>query len=783
MYISKNLIKMLLKQIDNLDDQALSEAFVNSGIEVDSIIKPQPINNLTVGKILEIKKHPNADKLNICKVQLDDSTTSDIVCGATNVEINRKVIVALEGAKLPNGLEIKNRVIRDIPSNGMICAYNELTNNEYLLSKFESNKSIILLDDSAILGDKEPLKYVNLDDTIYELSIPSNRNDLNSAYSIVQEIAGYFELDININKTQEIITNSKVQLNVKLDKTLASGHAFILLKNQKIQESDWFTKGILYANNIKPVNSLLDQINILSLFTNCYCALYDYDLIENKNINISLSKGEKEFIGMNGKTYKLNDGHIIVSSDEEVLSLGGILGSDKHKVNNSTKNVLVEFINFNHINVAKTNTYYQINSNAGISFSKPISNWSFNQVISLLLKKYPKAEVLDYEFDIFKEKEITIDISEIQSFIKSFDKKDIETLKFYGFNVSENKIIVPSYRLDIENKYDIYEELIKTIKLKNIKEIPIDNNLLFCNSNNKQNFIDEIQSILKNNYFNEVHTYNLTESTSLEEFNIFNIKDTYQIINSTNKNREFFIKSLIKPLLSVYSLNASYKNELQPIYNIQKIYADNRKFTNLTFICEKDINLDILNKSKLVYNINGLRSICDEIACLLNTKFDYLLNNHENIFYSNEQLSIQWNGQLIGYIGRIKDRILNKHDLTGKNIYCCSINLEQVINNYSKEKMQVKPINYFPIIKKDISFTCDFNQLHLKELNNELSKNKTISRIEWIDFYKINESAVSYTIRIYLTNDHVYTNDEINSHLEKIYKIFDVYHCKLRTKQ
>ena len=107
MYISKNLIKMLLKQIDNLDDQALSEAFVNSGIEVDSIIKPQPINNLTVGKILEIKKHPNADKLNICKVQLDDSTTSDIVCGATNVEINRKVIVALEGAKLPNGLEIK----------------------------------------------------------------------------------------------------------------------------------------------------------------------------------------------------------------------------------------------------------------------------------------------------------------------------------------------------------------------------------------------------------------------------------------------------------------------------------------------------------------------------------------------------------------------------------------------------------------------------------------------------------------------------------------------------
>ena len=207
MIVSKKALSYLIPRINEINDDQIIKAFNNSGCEVERVIKHNKVNNLVIGKILKIERHPNADKLNVCTVLLDDNNTQHtIVCGATNLVVGKYVIVALQGAKTVDGREIQYKELRGVLSQGMICAYSELTNFVDFLSQSDSN-GVILLDD-AKLGDTDPLKYINLEDTIYDLSLPSNRNDLNSVYSICQELNGYFDLGF---------INDKKQPNLKIE--------------------------------------------------------------------------------------------------------------------------------------------------------------------------------------------------------------------------------------------------------------------------------------------------------------------------------------------------------------------------------------------------------------------------------------------------------------------------------------------------------------------------------------------------------------------------------------
>jgi phenylalanyl-tRNA synthetase beta chain len=192
MLVSKYLIGKFLPKIHEITDQQLIDACNAIGIEVERIHHHPKTNNLVIGEIIKIDRHPNANKLHVCEVRIDQTNkTNTIVCGADNVIPKRKVIVALSGAKLHDGRVIEYKELRGILSQGMICAYNELTPHHIFQSDEDAN-GIILLND-GIVGDKDVEKYIGLNDTIYDLSIPSNRNDLNGVLPLCQELSGFFK--------------------------------------------------------------------------------------------------------------------------------------------------------------------------------------------------------------------------------------------------------------------------------------------------------------------------------------------------------------------------------------------------------------------------------------------------------------------------------------------------------------------------------------------------------------------------------------------------------------
>jgi phenylalanyl-tRNA synthetase beta chain len=193
MIYSRKLLISLLPNIAEVTDDEMITACGSIGTEIENIYKHPKLNNLVIGKLLSFEKHPNADKLNVCKVQINQAgTIHTIVCGASNLVAEKNVIVALEGAKLFDGRVIDYRELRGVRSEGMLCGYYELTpyNEGFVSSK--DDEGIMLFDDGTI-GDKNVAEFLGLNDTIYDISVPfANRNDLNGALSICQELSGYF---------------------------------------------------------------------------------------------------------------------------------------------------------------------------------------------------------------------------------------------------------------------------------------------------------------------------------------------------------------------------------------------------------------------------------------------------------------------------------------------------------------------------------------------------------------------------------------------------------------
>jgi phenylalanyl-tRNA synthetase beta chain len=229
MIYSRKLLEKYLPGISSKTNDDLISACGQIGVEIEHIYHHPKLTNFVIGKILSHEKHPNADRLNVCKVKISDTQTNTIICGAQNVTDNMFVIVALENAKIHDGREIQYKEIKGIKSEGMLCAYSELTpRTEFLPSSEEHN--IILLDEAKI-GDIDVGKYIGFDDEIYDIAIPfSNRPDFNGVLALCQELAGFFKIDFELPKFDTECKDTK-KLDIKI---LSNIECFTLAKIENV---------------------------------------------------------------------------------------------------------------------------------------------------------------------------------------------------------------------------------------------------------------------------------------------------------------------------------------------------------------------------------------------------------------------------------------------------------------------------------------------------------------------------------------------------------------------
>lgn len=590
MIVSKKILSQWVN-IKKIKDQEIATALNNLGFEVEKITNLTTSNTkLIVGEILKIAKHPKSEKLNLCTVNIGQKRL-EIICGASNVRVGIKVIVAQINSVLANGLTIAKREIQGVISNGMLCSLEELGLNREVLDQ-EELSGIVHLPTTAIVGSLNPLNYLDLDETIFEIQLTLNRSDCLAMYYLARELSHYFKLPL------KKVSFAKIK-NLKLakknnPKTFINAFASLNLNllNQNPLVTTPMIKRMLQLANIKPTNFINDLLNLVMLELGqplvCFNAheITDPSIIiaKNDNLKTDLKYFKHDILFANKK---------IPFSNLGTLTLPSFIGDEK------TNSLVLFSVNFDNYLVQEQikRNNFNIDSCFLQRLSKPIlpSNYLFvfQRLVFWLKQLYVNFEVVSFTNYLHyqnKNNTITINWQKINQILgTNFSSAEITSaLKVVGCKIkplrlTNIKVKIPSHRADLVNINDLTEEVARIIGYQAIPEIKPEFTIMPIAENKLTQLLLSLKNYLLDYGFHQVKTYNLTSTSALNQFNFFNYQKPITLLSPMNISRKVMRYSLIPSLLEICRLNASYKQDTLKVFTDEVIYTKDSDEANHHF--------------------------------------------------------------------------------------------------------------------------------------------------------------------------------------------------------
>ena len=486
MKFSLSWISEHIEFIPNITIDMISNSLTNLGLEVESIQDTsKQLKGFLIAKIIDISPHPNADRLNICKVELGNSQVS-VVCGASNVKINLKVVFAPIGTIIPsNGLLLKKKDIRGFTGEGMLCSLEELCLED-------KSDGIAELPDKAPIG-KAYVDWADLSDPIFEIGLTPNRGDCASVLGIARELSAIGLGKLKNKKTFNIKGTYKSPINWNIDlesKNLnacsyVKGRYFKGLKN--IESPEWLKKRII-SIGLKPISALVDLTNFITFDLGRPLHVFDANKIQG-NLCIRMARDDEELIALDGKNYNFNKNILIISDDKKPVSIAGIMGGEDTSCDESTTEMFLEVACFNKKNIAFSGRALNILSDARYRFERGIDSEYVDEGINIMTNLVldicggEVSEVVDAGKIELKKNKIDFNCSKFKMLcgIEIDIKMQIDILLKLGFEVKQDQnvlsLLVPTWRHDISDEVDIVEELLRVKGYDSLKESPLENYL------------------------------------------------------------------------------------------------------------------------------------------------------------------------------------------------------------------------------------------------------------------------------------------------------------------
>lgn len=714
MKLSLNWLNELVK-IDDLSAEEIADRIVKAGFEVEEITKLGSGTNLVVGKVLECKDHPDSDHLHITKTDIGDEVL-DIVCGAPNCKEGLKVIVAQVGAKLPGG-EIKSGVIRGEKSNGMLCSLLELGVDKNLLpDNSPSLSGIEELDDSFEVGETDILKKLGYDDTILDISVYANRPDCLSMFAMAKEIGAILDREVKLPdyKGKADIGDKS---NFILDsKTINCPHFLAkVVNNVTIKESPKWIKEYLRANNIKAINNLVDISNIVMLETGQ--PLHFYDLRSNPHKEITVRDDyEGDYVALDGITYKIQKGDMMITSNNEPIGIAGIMGGDATKILDDTSSLIIEAALFNNAQIRRTANRLGLMTEAASRFSKGLEPLAQSKAVDRaveLLIEYADAkdfeETVEYGSDNYIPLEVNESIEHLNALIGkeySLDEvKDVLRRLDFKPEIKDDIIIshIPSYRTDIKIAEDIDEEIARLTDFDDLKEtLPLMPQTIGGLSN-IQHLRRNIRNILLDNGLQEVITYTLVSENYIND-SLLKLGEKIALISPLSEDRKYVRMSLLPSLLETLSYNLDHYNTDINIFEISKVYAKDINQERLGIILNGNLNISNILKTKTKVDFYVLKALVLDILNKLGYESGRISveeNNIEtNIYHPYQSCLIKMEGEVVGILGKLHPAYLKKKKLD--DVYYCELILDKFAER-NPAKVKAPTVSKFPSVSRDIS--------------------------------------------------------------------------------
>ena len=787
MLVSLNEISKYV-DISGLSKEEIASRLTFSGIEVEEIKTLSKATSLVVGKVISCIPHPNSDHLHVCKVDIKDEIL-DIVCGAPNCKEGIKVIVAKVGAKLPGG-EIKAGEIRGYKSNGMLCALNELgVDPKYL--KEEQIKGIEILSDDFEVGDSDILHKLGLDDVILDLSLLANRSDCYSLFNVSREIGALFNRKVNILEANDDSTYEEKEFKVDSLSPNCKEFSVKIVKGIEVKDSPDWLKNCLRSEGIRTINNIVDLGNYIMLLTGQPIHMYDYDKLVKKELIVRSDINEK-FTALDEKEYSIHEGDICVTSSGKTMCLGGIMGGLDSEVTNDTKNIVIEVANFNHASIRRTSSRLGLVSDSSQRFVKGINKDQVDYVLNLttnLLKTISNVDsisnIIKYDVLNHDKKLISCSVDYINNRLGTnfeYEKiKDILQLLYFKFVESDgNKFIVevPSFRIDVEGKADLSEEIIRYIGLDTISPtLPFMETTVGGKSKDEQKE-DVICSFLSNNGLYRVLTYTLVNKKMSESFKILNKSDGYVIKNPLTEDHKYVRTNLLPSLINCANYNLNHQNNNFGIYEISHIDSmqKNEIHLGVVLVGKKYKQDKIIGESYSYYDAKGIVDTILDMFNISSTRVKYTRFETDE-FHPNCSALVLLDNKPLCVMGDIYP---TKKEIKDSMILL-EMNLSVLFATKSKN-IKFEPISAYPQSSRDYAFIID-DSINYIDIKNEVKKcSSLIKEVSIFDIYKgknlaQNEKSIALTV-VFESNDHTLKDNEIdevhNKIVETLNKKFNV---------
>ena len=772
MKLSKNFVKDYV-DID-VDLKTLAEDMTRVGNEYDSAEKLINATKLVIGEIIECKDHPDSDHLHLCKVNIGTEVLN-IVCGAPNARKGIKVIVAQDGAVLPEKT-IRKGIIRGQESNGMMCSIAELgLENKFL--KPEDKDGIAELGENAVVGE-DPIKYLGLDDEVIDFDLTANRGDLLSILGMAYEIGAIYdkpvkEVDLSHKENGEDI-NKTFKTEVKTENC-----KLLLVKKVegvKIKESPAFIKNRLIASGIRPINNVVDISNYVMLELGQPLHFYDADRLGNKLVVRMAEEGEK-LTTLDNIERTLSKDDIVIADSTHGVGLAGVMGGLETEVEDDTKNVIIESAIFDSVKIRLTSKKI-LRSEASNRFEKgldPKRTYMAAERACKLLEKYAEGKVVTgtvvYDKTDVKDKEIEITFKNVNDVLGTVipNEEILNVFRKLGFTyTSDDKkaiVKVPSRRLDISIKEDLIEEVSRIYGVDNIKgKLPV--------VPMKQGSYDKTTREIRNKMISlglsETLSYILINDKEVKGYTLDEFEEL-RLLDPITEDRNTLRYSMIPSLYKIYEYNNARGQKDVSIFEIGKgFYKKREKYgedTKLCVLMSGKYSLGLTNKNVDFYVIKG---VAEEILEYLGyaNRYSFMKKEMPKELHPGQSAYINVNGTDVGIIGKIHPNV------TKEDIFVLEINLDELLQK-KVGKMKYKEISKFPNVKKDVAFVVD-KKLTSKEIEKVIKSagGSLLTDIEVFDVYTgsnlpQNKKSIAYALTFEDTKKTL-TDEEINALLEKI---------------
>lgn len=790
-----NLSMKWLKEFVDIDvtPKQFASDMTMSGSKVECYeTEGEKIKNVVVGQILSIEKHPDADKLSICQIDVGENEPVQIITGANNISVGDKIPVAKDNSVLSDGTKIRKGKLRGIPSCGMLCSLGELglSVNDF---PYAIEDGIFILQEDCYVG-QDIRDAIGFNDTTIEFEITSNRPDCFSVIGLAREAAVTYNKNLKLHdplvKAGNGDFSDMISINV-LDEDLCPFYSTRIVKNVSVKPSPRWLRERLRAMGVRPINNIVDITNYVMLEYGQPMHAFDADKLVGNKIIVRRAKDGEEIKTLDDVDRKLNGNNLVIADAEKAVAIAGVMGGDLSSVSENTTTIVFESANFNGPSVRTTAKSQGLRTDSSSRFEKGLD---VNNCIPALNRACELVELLDagevsdcakiIDNSHIEPTKIRFDVDWINKFLDTTLSKDqmSNILTQLGCTFEGEYVIAPSYRPDLVYKADIAEEIARFYGYNKIKSTVISG-VSEGKYSSEQKFTRKINETMFALGTSEIMTYSFISPKCYDKVLMpqnHELRNSVVISNPLGEDTSIMRTTALPSMLGALETNYKNRNSDVSLFEIAKEY-----------IPVENAMLPI-ERNKLIAGMYGenidffsLKGIVEELLDRLSL-YDYDIESSDNeyAYHPGRCAVLSINGEKLGVFGEIHPTVAENYGI-GTRIFCLEIDVE-ILFRYSVKEKKYKQLPKFPAITRDIALICN-EETPVLALEKTMKKaaGSLLETIKLFDVYKgkqIEEGkkSVAFSITLRSANETL-TDEHATSAMNKIIKALESIGATLRS--